>query len=634
METVRSAEKTYSADALMLETTSALLSDFRAMHGAAFRPDVRGKLSLDSVPKIRHSVSTLSGPVEPSYFKAMYQFDSLWKRHRFSKDTYSDAKLEEKAINSFIKTQERLQGIDLDSLNNGSCDWVLDYASAYIAKALGPYDDEEHRRRCRFGKKASVGVPARNACEAARWELPITGSQDQIAWFDSEMSEDCVVQDYLRAQQESDPVEERRSIYQVVTSLKLTLVPKTFKSLRAIMPNTTIGGYMSHGLGEMLRIRLKRIGYNIRTLQERHKMLAKSASIHNQNVTADLSSASDSITEALVQRLFPPDWYDILVKSRIGVVVLPDNSEHRTQTFCTMGIGYTFPLQTLVFLSLLKGVEALLFGRRSRKTISVYGDDMIYSHAMHETVVSTFSRVGFVINLDKTFDKGSFRESCGGDYYHGVDVRPFQPESGQASLGRIAYEAILYKYVNGLLARWTEYEVERTLHYLLDELSRITSGVKLVPCDYPVDSGIQCSVGHMHEFLRTTHVKVCKPVSLGHGLFRFSFLRFKPLMRKEVRHGPFYWAHLRGGSFGTPSPINYADPQMPDTHRMVVLIERSTGVVSSRECLLVTKDDKPTRFFRSIVSGRRFKRQSTYVTISHTGRYTRQSGVSCFETRR
>jgi len=128
-----------------------------------------------------------------------------------------------------------------------------------------------------------------------------------------------------------------------------------------------------------------------------------------------------------------------------------------------MGIGYTFPLQTLVFLSLLKAVEAILYYRRGRRTCSVYGDDMIYHRRIHAGVVRHFERIGFVINVEKTFTDRNFRESCGGDYFHGVDVRPFQPRNGTATfVSPKAYEAVLYKSVNGLLARWSEYEIGGT----------------------------------------------------------------------------------------------------------------------------------------------------------------------------
>jgi hypothetical protein len=618
-----------SVDQLMRKTAQTLVRDFQDnLNDPCFCSGFQSILKTGTVAEIREAVPAPDQQMDVATFKATYQLQSVLKRYRFSNDTYSDQELEEKAINSFLETQDRIAAVDLDGL---PCIWqvVLDRAASYVARVLGPYDGEKHRSLCRFGKKASVGVPARSACEAARWEIPLTGSREQISWFDAEMRDIDCVQDYWRHQSDSDP---SRSIYQETSSLTLALVPKTFKSLRAIMPNTTIGSYMSYGLGEMIRLRLKRKGYNIKTLQQRHRVLAQQASLDGNLTTADLSSASDSITVALVHRLFPPDWFDILSQSRIGTVMLPNGHQVESKTFCTMGIGYTFPLQTLVFLSLLKAIQSFMVDKAGCQTISVYGDDMIYPSTMHPFVLQVFEKVGFVINVDKTFHDGHFRESCGGDYFRGVDVRPFQPQNGSASVGPKTYEAILYKFVNTLLARWSEYEIGETLKYLTSEIEVVTGKAKLVPVDYPDDSGIKCStMPNPWFFLRKAALSM--PKSVGHGLYRFSFLRLVPDEREETRHGPYLWAALRGLSlhdapYWVPS-VGGNCSSSPVARR----IDELTGTQLSTPAL-ITREVHPIKTFRSKLTGRRLRRTSTFVTVSHTGRYKRQSGTSGFEDRR
>jgi hypothetical protein len=616
--------KRYSVDSMMRNVASSLVRDFQAsFDDPCYCSDFLTEVRVGSIARVRELVPAVDYESDPSKFKADYQLQSIFKRYRFESDLYSDQELTEMSIKDFHLTQDRLALVNLDSLPD-TTQRVLDYAASYVSHVLGPYSGEEHRSLCRFGRKASVGIPARMACEAARWELPISGSREQISWFDSEMSEVKCVQDYWAAQQGSDRV---RSTYQETSSLTLTLVPKTFKSLRAIMPNTTIGSYMSFGLGEMMRTRLKRVGLDIRTLQKRHRKLARSASRDNKLVTADLSKASDSITDALVKRLFPPDWYEILCQSRIREVSLPDKSVVQSLTFCTMGIGYTFPLQTLVFLSLLKAIEAIMFRRRGRKLCSVYGDDMIYHRRLHTGVMLHFERVGFVLNVDKTFCDRNFRESCGGDYFHGVDVRPFQPRNGSAFVSAKTYEAVLYKFVNGLLARWSEYEIGSTLKYLLSELEAVAGKCKLVPSDFPDDSGIKCASLVPDDFLRGAKCSV--PKSLGHGLYRFSYLRLIPETRKEVRHEPFLWAGLRETHFGDQYSDHRMDFQEHPVHRIVNLVNEVTGV-SGRTPQLITVEDSPIETFRSKLTGRRLRRQSTVLTVSHTGSYKRRSGTSCF----
>lgn len=610
-----------SVDKLMHNVATTLVRDFRSnLADPSFCSSFYEEIKRENIAGIREACPVTDDTMDVPTFKAVHQVGHLLKRYRFSKDLYSDDELTERAISSFRETQTRIRGIQWNSLSI-TAQRALDLARVYISRTLGKYHDEEHRDLCRFGKRASVGISAKKACEAERWELPLTGSQGQITWFDAGMRHIDCVQEYWIGQLESDP---QRSIYREVDFLTLALVPKTFKSLRSIMPNTTIGSYMSYGLGELMRKRLKRMGYDIRTLQQRHKMLARRASEHGLFTTADLSSASDSISVALVDRLFPSDWVDVLTQSRIGAVQLPDGTKEQSETFCTMGIGYTFPLQTLVFLSLLKAIHFLVEGRRSRGTISVYGDDMIYISQIHGTVCSVFKELGFVINLDKTFHEGYFRESCGGDYYHGMDVRPFCPQSGSAIVGLKTYEAVLYKLVNGFMARWSEYEISETLRYLLSEIGRIVGRAKLVPRDFPDDSGIKVSLPVLPAFLQG-RTDVSLPKHIGHGVFRFSYLRIHSDLREEKRHVPYLWLALRGlqSSF-------IDDWRFPGISATPVQsrINMAVGVLENVPFLIWKEDEHQS--VRSKTTGRRLRRMLSFVTVSHSGKYKRQSGTSCF----
>jgi len=620
----KKTERPHSVDELMRNTARALIRDFRTnLNDPGFCSSYDRSLACLNLQELRDSAPAPDFEDDNiARFKATYQIQSVLKRYRFQKDLYTDDELTQKAITSFEDTQVRIRQVDWSSLS-AKTNAILDLASDYIRSILGPYDCDEHSDLCRFGRRASVGIPAREASEAARWELPISGSPEQISWFSSEMMNIDCVQEYWRKQLESDP---QRSVFHEVDSLKLALVPKTFKSLRSIMPNTTIGSYMSYGLGEMIRKRLRAKGYDIKTLQMRHRVLARLGSRHTQYATLDLSSASDSISVAMVDRLFPPDWLAILHQSRIGRVVLPDNRCVESETFCTMGIGYTFPLQTLVFLSILKAASFYSFGKR-KMTISVYGDDMIYNVILHSHILDVFSEIGLVVNIEKSYHTGYFRESCGGDYFRGVDVRPFQPRNGSASVGKTTYEAILYKYINGLLMRWSEYEIRFTLDYLLSELASVTGKAKIVPDNFPDDSGIKVSFKSPFDFLKGRE-DVVRPKHLGHGVFRFPYLRLVSDLKEEKRHEPYLWCTLRGHA---SPPIDYSGDRVSGrTLPFLSLVEQETGVDRVQEPLLITREVKPHQTFRSKLTGRRLRRQSTFLTVSHTGRYKRQSGTSCF----
>lgn len=641
MQNKRKAEKHHSVDELMRKTALTLVKDFQEnLDEPARYHRFEAALKARNMAKIREESPAVDMNEEcVAVFKADYQLQSWYKRYIGRKDLYSEEQLVKMACDAFVATQLRLASVGSSYLEENSIELVLGRAASYLASVLGRYDENYHRSLCRFGSRASVGVPAKAACEAQRWQVPISGSPEHIDWFHSEIVEQPQVMTYLE-RQIGTPIVTKEQLYQPISCLTMTLVPKSYKALRSIVPNTTLGSYYTKGLGDYLTERLKRAGYDVSSLQMTHKRRARQASIFNHDVTLDLSAASDSITERLIERMLPPDWLKALKLGRIAEVALPDNRVVQMETFCTMGIGFTFPLQTLVFLALLKAIESLVYAREYHGTghdygrITVYGDDMIFNKTMYKTVKLVFEKIGLVINIDKTFDEGPFRESCGGDFYRGVDVRPVQPKTGQPTVGATTYEAVLYKLVNGLLARWSEYEIVRTLHFLLSEINELCA-IKIVPGDFPDDSGIKCTARDGDSFLH--HHRVLRPKHLGNGVFRFTYLRLTPESREEVRHEPYLWAALRDRRCGDNFIVPHFDFSSPnrDISRVYALLERTTGVSTTAVPILVPKQvvtelsSPRLRFGWSCL----VRRIATFLTVSHSGRYTRQSGISCFGIR-
>jgi hypothetical protein len=82
-----------------------------------------------------------------------------------------------------------------------------------------------------------------------------------------------------------------------------------------------------------------------------------------------------------------------------------------------MGNGATFCLETLVFAAAAHAIRS--------KTVSVYGDDIIVDSDKVDDLKRLLGFLGFSVNADKSFSAGPFRESCGKDYYQGVDITPF-----------------------------------------------------------------------------------------------------------------------------------------------------------------------------------------------------------------
>jgi hypothetical protein len=106
-------------------------------------------------------------------------------------------------------------------------------------------------------------------------------------------------------------------------------------------------------------------------------------------------------------------------------------AEGKTKTivlekFSAMGNGYTFELETAIFLAICNAVYVTRgYTPHVSKNVFVFGDDIIVETELAADVIAALRFFGFKPNEKKTFLSGPFRESCGGDYFEGVDVRPY-----------------------------------------------------------------------------------------------------------------------------------------------------------------------------------------------------------------
>jgi hypothetical protein len=207
----------------------------------------------------------------------------------------------------------------------------------------------------------------------------------------------------------------------LVNHNKIVFVPKTAKTFRSIAVEPLLNGFVQKGVDEALRLRLKRIGIDL-TDQEPNRVMAREGSLDDEDAfcTIDLSSASDSISIELCRELLPPDWFYFLNSLRSKSFVF-DGVVKPFEKFCSMGNGFCFPLETLLFTAACVSVGA----GRPGIDFRVYGDDIVIRKQFYEPVVLLLKYMGFSVNTDKTFKTGPFRESCGADWFDGKDVRPF-----------------------------------------------------------------------------------------------------------------------------------------------------------------------------------------------------------------
>lgn len=210
------------------------------------------------------------------------------------------------------------------------------------------------------------------------------------------------------------------SFHREVKGAILFTVPKKTDIDRCACKEPDVNMYLQKGVGRVIRRRLLKVGINLND-QSINRRLAQVGSLNGDLATLDLSSASDSISIEVVRLLLPDEWFLYLNDIR-SHEVLVDGTYYRTEMFSSMGNGFTFELESLLFYVLVRTVS---YFRGSRSIISVYGDDIICSSELYDDVCFVFSRFGFQVNADKSFATGPFRESCGGHYHMGVDITPF-----------------------------------------------------------------------------------------------------------------------------------------------------------------------------------------------------------------
>jgi hypothetical protein len=209
-----------------------------------------------------------------------------------------------------------------------------------------------------------------------------------------------------------------------VSGNRVTFVPKTATTERAIAIEPLINIYAQLGLGQMIRRRLKAFAHIDLDDQTVNQQLAREGSIRGFLSTIDLSSASDTVSREVVRALLPDAWFGALdlCRSKVGIL---DNVPFVYEKFSSMGNGFTFELESLLFWALARSA-CIISG--CPEMVSVYGDDIIVPVNAYDTLEEILTFFGFKLNRSKSFREGAFRESCGKDYYDGKDVRPFLQE--------------------------------------------------------------------------------------------------------------------------------------------------------------------------------------------------------------
>lgn len=200
-------------------------------------------------------------------------------------------------------------------------------------------------------------------------------------------------------------------------------------------------------------------GHILFSTQQVHRDLARQSSINRSFATLDLKEASDRVSLSLVRKITRnfPVFRLATEHLRATHAILGEDRTRRTvklSKYANMGSGLCFPtLGFIVYIVAVTSMSKLVGYEKARELAYVFGDDLIVPTAFYDYVVSGLRSCGLMVNLNKSFYKGFFRESCGGDYYHGIQVSPVRLRLSQAGLKRAS------SYRKGMIPLYTDHAV-------------------------------------------------------------------------------------------------------------------------------------------------------------------------------
>jgi hypothetical protein len=311
------------------------------------------------------------------------------------------------ALNSFWESETRCGETNKRILGlNGRYPPKLERARRLIRKVLGPLNRERLdyiEAHMRFGPGATTGVKGSGSVLSDKYDAEMHLTQNLIPFYRALLGHNWW---------------DIQSQPEVVLGNRFTTVPKNAKTDRGICIEPTLNIFGQLGIGAGIRKALLRLGIDL-TSQERNQRLA-AAAFQESLATIDLSAASDSLAWSVVMDFIPGDWFELLDLFRSPFSEV-NGETVELEKFSSMGNGYTFELETLLFAALAFTVVPI----EDHHKVSVYGDDIIVPSYAAADVIDALEFLGFRVNEKKSFLAGSFFESCGTDWFLGRNVRPF-----------------------------------------------------------------------------------------------------------------------------------------------------------------------------------------------------------------
>lgn len=520
--------------------------------------------------KLTHDLDSVKPSGERLFYRnqILDNFDKKYIKSGPGIDTEMECYLKFLSVNAQMKAINDRYASDLTDWNSEPVLRRARYICADILREAPLL--EEMFAWSRHSGGSSIGVKFMDTSIEAKMSFPISGTKSACRlwehykhWDWNYYSQACSLNESLDLRPETIAVDGSRA----------TTVPKTNKIDRFIAVEPTLNMFFQQGISAVMTQRLEGVGLSLQRDQEKHRRLAFVGSVTSSYGTIDFSSMSDRLSLAVCHYLLPKEWYSLLFCVR----------SHRTSLtgrtlplhmISTMGNATTFPLETLILYCLANAACSQVQGREAlaltRHDVHVFGDDCILPSWACGEFVRACELVGFKTNDSKTFIDGPFRESCGGDFYHGRDVRPYHLEGLSSTVKRRHdKEAYLYSVINGVLRMYIKYFGTLTylydktlLQYLFKLLNLHTSDVKFVPEDFPEDAGV-CCIRDCRRLIRAYGLSPSRVGLSKHGQLNFRYLAYQFPGRKLLHEGLRYRATQKWWFDSDPidTLVEYKKPQ-------------------------------------------------------------------------
>lgn len=295
-----------------------------------------------------------------------------------------------------------------------------------------------------------------------------------------------------------------------------------------------------------MKLMLRKVGLDLRDQRpNQEKAREGSLDVPNPYCTADMKNASGSIFTELVRELFPSAWFKFFNDTRspswreesLG----PQSQKYHG--FVSMGNGFCFPLETLIFASICSACHKYT---GTAPDFRVYGDDIIIRQNESGILQEYLRYFGFELNAEKSFFFGPFRESCGADWHGGKPVRPVYIHE---DLDKLSDRIRLHNALARLDNRWAGFLSSCTGNWWPPFIDKFV-------CPFPT---------HTDEALDGRHI--CGPYQPSRQLWDrntqspiwFGFLtRAKPDVG-ATRHSMYHVALMYGALSGSNSDTPFAE---------------------------------------------------------------------------